>query len=464
MKKIRITEEQVLGELCRRSFYRFFLEFWDVLESETLVDNWHIQAICDELQEVAERVIRREPRENDIVINVPPGTSKSTIVTVMFPAWLWIRDASLRIISTSYSSALSINHAIKSRDLIKSDKYQKMFDLELKEDQAGKSHYKNTKGGERIATSTGGTVTGFHAHFIILDDPLNPKEAESDAERKTANDYIQSTLNTRKVDKNISVTILVMQRLHDDDPTAKMLEKKKVKHICLPAELGDGVKPVSWREYYTNGLLDPIRMGKDTLADMKRDLGSYGYAGQFMQQPSPASGGIWKKEWFNVVPNASFPERLESLGTDWDLAYTKNMDNSASAWVVAGLLGTDIYIQEVGWDWLEFPQLIHTMRAKQAPHFIEKKASGKSAKQTMDSEGINAIEVDATTDKIARARMASPTAEAGRVYIKESEYEKLLYDEKQGILKFPNAKNDDVADALSQSLIRLSNTFKFVIL
>ena len=461
---MQVLLDDVNRELCKKSFYDFFLEFWDVIESEKLVDNWHIKALCEELQEVAERVIRREAKEYDLVINIPPGTSKSTICTVMFPAWLWIRDPSLRIISSSYSASLSINHAIKSRDLILSDKYQRLFAIELKDDQAGKSHYKNKNNGERMATSTGGTVTGFHAHVIILDDPLNPKEAESEAERATANEYIQNTLTTRKVDKAITVTILVMQRLHDDDPSARLLKKDNVKHICLPAELSKDVQPLEWREKYKEGLLDPVRMNAGVLKELRDNLGSYGYAGQFMQIPAPEDGGIWQREWFIPVPDKDFPTDLEFYGTDWDLAYTKNDKNSASAYVVAGKVGHNIYIDRIDWRWLEFPELIKWMKNQPDPHYIERKASGKSAKQTLSADGINAIEVDALSDKIARARTASPTAEAGRVFVRESQLDKLLNDTRQGLLKFPNGEHDDLADAFAQSLKRLSTTFNpFVI-
>lgn len=456
------------AELCKRSFYYFFRHFWDVVESESLVDNWHIEYLCNELQYVAEGVFKREKKEYDLIINIAPGESKSSIATVFFPVWCWIRDAGIKTISSSYSASLSISHSVKSRDLIYSDRFKEYFpDVELKRDQTGKSEYKNTEHGERIATSTGGTITGKHGHFIIIDDPLNPKEAASDVELKNANDYIDQTLNSRKVDKAVSVTILIMQRLHEDDPTGHLIAKgKNVKHICLPGEISDKVSPIDLKDNYVNGLLDPIRLSKDVLDELKTDLGSYGYSGQIMQSPSPEGGGIWQ-QWFIPVTDKEFDEIIKdchSYGTDWDLAYTEKQTNSASAYGVSGRIGPNIYIDKVGYVFKEFPDLIQFMRELPAPHYIEGKASGKSAKQTLKKESINAIEVDVTGgDKIARARMATPTAESGRVYVRKSLLDFLYFDSKQGILKFPNASHDDVADVISQLIQRHSKTKKLQI-
>jgi len=458
---VNISKDSITAELCRRSFYRFFLEFWEVLESETLKPNWHIEYLCDELQQVAMRVVRREEKLHDLVINIPPGSTKSTIVSAMFNAWVWSNDPSTRFISSSYSGTLSTRDAIKTRDIIKSDKYQRFYSkVELKDDQSGKTHYKNTSGGERLSTSTGGTVTGFHGHFILLDDPLSPANAESDKERENTNDYIKKTLSSRKVDKKVSVTILVMQRLHQDDPSGIMIKKSKVKHICLPAEDCDGVRPIEKRSFYKDGLLDPERMSKPILESMKIDLGSYGYAGQMQQRPAPSEGGIWKKEWFNTIAREDLPIGIQSIACDWDLAYTKKDSNSASAYIKAGTLKNNIYIYGLGFDWLEFPELIRYMKLKGDTHYCEDKASGKSAMQTLKSEGINAIPVSVEGDKVARARLATPIAEAGRVFVVDDMIELLLNDSRQGILKFPNNSNDDLADVLSQSLIRLGNKKK----
>lgn len=458
---------QAKAELCKRDFFYFLQEFWSVIIPEDPVYNWHIEYLCKELQTLVEKVANREVKDYDLVINIPPGTSKSTIVTIMLPVWAWVIDSTIRNLTASYSSSLSTDHALKSRDIIRSDKFKDMFpDILIKQDQDNKTHYKNVKGGERYATSVTGTVTGFHAHLIIVDDPLNPKGASSEADRITANNFMDVTLSTRKVNKSVTPTILVMQRLHELDCTGNWLSKegKQFKHICLPGELSKDVKPIELRDRYINGLLDVTRLDKNVLDELKINLGSYGYAGQIMQIPTPEGGGIWQ-QWIKPVQDSEFPSSLTDIGTDWDLAYTEKETNSASAYVTAGLHDNKMYIDAIGFEWLEFPKLMNYMRIRTRPHYIEGKASGKSAKQVLTNQGIPAIEVQVTGgDKVARATMATPYAEAGMVYCRASLMNKLHNDSKQGILLFPNAEHDDLQDALVQSINRLLAQPKMIIM
>lgn len=460
MTKLTIPNiDSVNAELCKRSFYFFVQQFWDVIIPEEPVYNWHIKYLCDELQKAVELVKERKPKESDIIINIPPGTSKSTICTVMLPAWAWTIDNTLRTLTASYSASLSTDHAVKSRDIIRSEKYKRYFPhIELKKDQDNKTHYKINSGGERYATSVGGTVTGFHAHLIIVDDPLNPKEAASDVDRETANNFMDVTLSTRKVNKSVTPTILVMQRLHEKDCTGNWLSKKgkSIKHICLPGELSKNVKPAELKERYVDGLLDPIRLNKSDLNNLKIDLGSYGYSGQIGQTPTPEDGGIWQK-WIKPINKKDIPQ-LKNVGTDWDLAFTKEDKNSASAYISSGINNNNMYITDIGFDWLEFPALIPYMKQRNRPHYIEAKASGKSAKQTLSSMGIPAIEVKVEYgDKIARTRLATPYAEAGMIYCDEDILNQLYNDDKQGILVFPNGTHNDLNDALVQGILRHFN-------
>ncbi len=458
LQKAIPSHQEIKAELCRRSFYYFVQTFWSAVIPESPIWNWHMEYLCNELQIVAERVVRREAKLYDLVINVPPGTSKSTICTIMLPAWIWILDPTIKTMTASYSGGLSGDHSVKTRDIIKSSLFQLLFPhVQIRRDIDGKTHYQNTAGGERYATSVRGTATGKHAHLLIVDDPLDPRGADSDADRKTANDFMDKTLSTRKIDKSNTPTILVMQRLHRNDCTGNWLEKRtNIKHICLPAEISKNIQPPELVEYYVNGLLDNFRLNKEQLNDLKQSLGSYGYAGQMMQTPSPDDGGIWKK-WLIAIEDEDLDRlKLEKLGTDWDLAYTKNERNSASAFITAGKHGSNMYITDAGFEWLEFPKLIEFMQSQVAPHYIEAKASGKSAKQTLNNNGVAASEVSVTGgDKIARAVMASPYAESGMVYCRRSLLDMIYNDVRQGILQFPNNDADDLQDALVQAINRL---------
>lgn len=452
------TKSEINAELSKRSF-RYFLEyFWDTIIQEPFVPNWHIDYLCAELQSIGHNVRDRKPKEYDLVINIPPGTTKSTICTVMFPVWCWIIDPSLKFITGSYSSDLSTSHAVKSRDVIRSDKFLKCFpEIKLKPDKDNKTDYENNHTGSRVSTSVGGTSTGKHAHILIVDDPINPKKAASEVERDNANSWMDATLSTRKVDKEVSVTILIMQRLNEGDPTGHILSKpdKKVKHICLPGELSEDVKPIELREKYTEGLLDVKRLNRAVLSDLRTDLGSYGYAGQIMQRPSPEEGGILKKEWFDIVAYQDFLKQVST--PTWqmfiDSAYTEKTTNDPTAILTVCQANNNIYIKESRQLWMEFPNLISEIKNLAALNnaskiYIEPKASGKSIVQQLRRETVfNVMELDSPKDdKVSRLNACAPVIEGRRVILIKGSWNDGFINE---CVRFPNGLHDDQVDNLS---------------
>lgn len=454
------TKNEVKAELCRRSFYYFLTEFWDVVIPETPIFNWHIKYLCDELQTLNSFVVARKPKPYDLVINISPGSTKSTIVTQMYNAWVWTIDPSQRFITTSYSHYLSLAQSIKTRDIVTSDKYRAYFpNMQLKPDQSGKSDFWNTYGGQRFTTSTGGTLTGVHAHQIVIDDPINPKQAASDAERNSANSFVTSTLSSRKIDKEVTPTILIMQRLHEDDPTGILLSKnKKVKHINLPAEDNGKIKPPELSKMYVDGLMDPIRLSRSVLNEALIDLGSYGFAGQYMQEPAPESGGLIKKDWFPII---EWEQRFANLEWNFvaDTAYTTKEENDPSGYLAYARLDNDYIIRNAQTERLEFPEL-----CKALPSFvhqngynhrsiveIEPKASGKSLIQTLRREtNLNVKEgVPPSKDKVSRVKDTSPQMEAQRVKLIRGHWNKPFLEQ---LVTFPNAKHDEYVDCLTMML------------
>lgn len=420
--------------------------------------NWHLEYLCSELQAIGVNVKNRKPKEYDLVINIPPGTTKSTICTVMFPVWCWILDPSLKFITGSYSSDLSTSHAVKSRDIIRSDKFKNCFpEIKLKPDKDNKTDYENNYTGSRVATSVGGTATGKHAHLLIIDDPINPKKAASQVERDNANGWIDSTLSTRKVDKEVSVTILIMQRLHEIDCTGHILSKtnKRIKHICLPGELSNDIKPVELKEKYINGLLDERRLSKSVLNELRTDLGSFGYAGQIMQRPSPEEGGILKRGWFPIIDYQDFLKIVQA--PKWELwidsAYTEDSANDPTAIMVLCHHDNKIYIKDSRQLWMEFPDLIREIKNLAALNNsgkiqIEPKASGISiAQQLMRETTFSVIKNDPPKDsKVTRIYAASPIVESGRVVLIRGAWNESLISE---CVNFPNGLHDDQVDNLS---------------
>lgn len=461
---INLNPNEALAELCKRSFYRFVQEFWETIIPETPVWNWHIKYLCDELQYLNSFVMKREPKPYDLIINVPPGSTKSTIITQMYNAWVWTVDPSQRFIASSYAHALSLSHSIKTRDIVISDKYLKLFpEVALKHDQQGKSDFRNVFGGQRYTTSTGGTVTGMHAHQILVDDPINPQQAASEAERASANNFVTSTLSSRKIDKQMTPMILVMQRLHELDPTGTMLSKKKnkIKHICLPAEIKEGVtvKPEELIENYVDGLLDPIRINREVIAEAKVDLGSYGYSGQYDQNPAPSEGGIFKKGWFGIID-----WQPEFGGLKWDFvadtAYTEDEANDPSGYFSYTKHNNNYYIRNAELVYKEFPELCKALPAfvhmngynpNKSIIEVEPKASGKSLVQALKrNTNLNIKEgLVPSKDKVARANDAAPTVEAGRVFLIRGAWNQDFIDH---VCTFPNAAHDEWVDCISMMI------------
>lgn len=451
---------QIEREACKGSLFEFVRSFWSVIIPEEPVFNWHIQYLCEELEKLAVCIVNRERKPYDLIINIPPGTTKSTIVTIMFPAWLWTQDPTIRIITNSYSNDLSIEHATKSRDIITSDKYKRLFpEVALRRDKSGKENYENTKTGARYTTSTGGTITGKHAHVILNDDPLNPAQAYSEVMRNTANEHTK-TLASRKVNKKNTPTITVMQRLHEKDVTGYILSKKSdaIRHICLPAEACKDVKPAEIRERYIDGLLDPIRLDREVLEEAKVDLGSRAYSGQYDQNPVADGGNIVKKDWFGSITRAEF-ERLrqyEPIHFWADTAYTEKKEDDPTGIAAACKVGNKIYILMAKKVRLKFPDLCRFLPrfcqengyTSESTLRIEPKANGLSVvDQLQESTGLNITKTPTPTDsKTVRLHAASPTIEGGRVVVVEDYFTEEFIEE---ICGFPAKTHDEYVDLIS---------------
>jgi len=217
-------------KLCELSFYEFFKQAWHVVEpSIELSTNWHHKYLCDILQKEAERIIANKPKTKDIVINIPFRSTKSLLVTVMFPVWAWIKNPKFRFITASYSAELSIEHATRSRDVINSewfkDRWGEVF--HIKKDQNLKARYENNFLGVRRATSVGGTVTGQGGDFLLVDDPVSPQHAASEVERENANEWYRTTFYSRLNNPLTGIRIVIMQRIHDNDLSGFLLSGGK---------------------------------------------------------------------------------------------------------------------------------------------------------------------------------------------------------------------------------------------
>lgn len=495
------TPEAVRAEACRRSLFTFIQEFWDVIIDEKPVFNWHIPYICGLYEDVLWRVMARQRKTHDLIINIPPGTTKTTVLSIMAPAWSWIArmpvglypiadrlaaakapegtdprpsGANLRFISGSYASDIALKMSSSSRDVIASDRYRRYFpEICLRDDTSAKSDYANTLKGSRFTTSIKSRVMGVHGHVIIYDDPIDPEQALSDIERLRANEAIDN-VRTRAVDKRLTPLIVVQQRLHEDDTTAHLLRTaKSVMHVRLPATDEYEIYPPELKRYYDDacGLLDPIRIDDAVITDNKRILGAYKYAGQFGQDPRPREGGMFPREKFEIVDAA--PEGgVEVRG--WDLAASKkdrsNSKQAATAGVKikiigarivkGGLAGGTIYVLHDFNMFGEGDKVRKSMRAvatQDGPGCIQDLPqdpgqAGKSQVKDLvaNLQGFPVRYSLESGDKVLRADPIASQCQAGNIKLVRGAWNQDFIDE---ISMFPNGRKDRT-DALVRAYNR----------
>ena len=465
------------------SLYKFLQIFWNEVSTDKFKENWHVEKLCQELEILAERVGDNKPKEYDLIINIPPGTTKTIICSIMFPAWCWTKWPQLRFICASYSASLSLESAEKSRDLIRSDKFKGLYpELSIKEDKDTKGNFRVVKqvqvhagrvprtqlGGNRYSTSVGGTLTGFHAHILIIDDPLNPEQAASEKELENCNHWMEQTLPTRKTDKEVSATVLVMQRLHQDDPTGRLLEKKgkKIRHICLPGQIRDYkefVQPPEMAAFYINNLLDPARLHWDILIEMEADLGQYGFAGQVGQNPAPPGGGMFKVDFISTIDRIPGHAKVIRTVRYWDKAGTQGGGAYTVGVKMSSLTNGHFVIEDVkrgqwGTDKRE-SIILSTAEADgvDVRVFIEQEpgSGGKeSAQSTVRNLAGYIIKADRPTgDKIFRADPFSVQVNNGNVMLMRGEWNKAFVDE---LRMFPFGTYKDQVDGGSGAFSMLT--------
>lgn len=465
------SESKLIASITRESYYEFVKEFWDVVVPEKPVWNWHIELICNEIQEVMERVFRGEKKQYDLVINVCPGSTKSTIASVMLLPWCWARMPTLRSLNGSHTHSLVLEFSRKSRDVVNSEKYAECFPMiKLRKDQNMKGHFANTYGGGRMScTVAGKSPLGFHAHVHVVDDPIDPKKALSEVEIETANVWMIETLSTRKVEKSVTPLILIMQRLAQNDPSGYQTEhrRKRIKYFCVPAELTDKLEPPELKKYYKEGLMDPVRVSHEVLEE-EREKGDFFYSGQFLQDPIPVGGGMFKTDSIKIADQAPDDVYFRHIVRCWDNAGSpkgKSYDRRRKYTV-----GAKMGLHKDGTYWI-----LDIKRDRYATHIREKlkrdiaEADGLHVEVVQEQEGGSGGQESAENtirtlagytvivdnpkgDKTLRADPLSTQVNVGNVYMVKAPWNKVLIEE---LKHFPFSTYKDQVDALSAAFARL---------
>ena len=475
LKQLRIDAVKI-GLKCYESFYFFFITFWPEMSGDKYIDAPHIKYICDVIQEKAMKVINREVSMETLIINVPPGSSKSTIATIAFPMWVWLRAPWLASTNVSYSDTLSARHAKKARAITDSKKWNILFTDIFKEVHGkafeittqNKKAIENNFKGERFNTSVGGTITGMHADFIIKDDMQNPKTAKSDTEREAANEWDEETLTSRHKNEMCYLDIIIAQRLHESDLTGYTLNKDiSITQLCLPSEVNNASKvlPPEAIDIYTDGILDPNRRPKFVLDALKAKSGSASYTCQYLQTP------------FNLDEQDITPkmfEIIESLNVNvtWDIwidgAYTEKTENDPTGIDVIARVGNDIVVRESFDKHLALPKLVAFVQELATKDyfnplksriFIEPKASGYSLYQYLinDTEfncvligQDNKVEAKLIQEgKTSRHNMIIPKAQSHRIKLFKGKWNDDFIVQLSG---FPRAAYDEHVDTMGYAV------------
>ena len=472
-----LLADRLAGDLAS-----FVKKAWTIIHpSRPLVWSWHYDLLCEYLTLVHQRKIKR------LIINVPPRTAKSTIVTIFFPCWVWASDPSQNFLTASYSLDLSTEHSVMRRNLLQSGWYRRMWGdkFRLAGDRNQVAQFMNDRRGQMIATSIGATTLGRGCDVAILDDPVSPDQALSDAERNTANNWIDATLRSRLNDPAGGAIVLVMQRLHELDPTGYLLEQEPGvwTHVRIPLEAEEDETwtfPISGKiiQRLKGGILTPERFLSATVEQLRgRRLT---WAGQYQQSPAPLGGNLIKRSevryYGGIDPRTGQPD--ETLPTSFDMKIISVdaafKDLATSDYVAIGVIGVKgrkRFVLNVVNKHLDAFATEAEIRRQREVHrpisavIVEDKANGPAVVQRLKLNVPGVVGINPQGGKVARMFAAAPEWQAGDWYVDRN----AAWTEPfiQQITMFPSAAHDDMADMMTQAaawlLQRVVNTVSFSI-
>lgn len=434
----------------------FFEQAWPIIEpAHPLLPSWHIDLILEYLAAVDMGQIKR------LIINIPPRSLKSSLVTIAWPAWSWTGKPWLRWLFCSYSAALSVKHSVDRRRIIESPWYRKSWGdiTRMEDDQNQKAVYQNTQRGIMISTSVGGSITGMGGDRIVIDDLINPLEAESKVVREASIDFYQKTLSTRLDDKKTGVIVAVEQRTHHQDLTGTVLKETGWTHLRIPAEAPatEIVRfPMSDRTQVRaiGEVICPAREDVAVLEQQKIVMGSRAYAAQYQQDPIAEDSAYFNPAWWQYYRMLPISDIIRHWS--WDTAMEDGEQNDETAGILFAHLAHGTFVERVVRGRWQTPEAKRTILNEFSAYpanalLIEDSPAGKAIIQSLQRDtGLPIIGVPAVKDKIFRASLCAPFVESRRVFLKEGE--SWLAGFVEQLTGFPNLPHDDVVDAFTQGM------------
>ncbi len=461
------TEDRTLQGLLRNDFRAFIHKVFTTLcPGQDYERSWHIEAIAHQLERVRRGEITR------LIINMPPRSLKSITSSVALPAFVLGLDPTRRIICVSYSAELAKKHSNDFRAVVESPWYRALFPGTRIGQKDSEVEIETTARGFRLATSVGGTLTGRGGQIIIIDDPLKPDDAYSEAKRNAANEWYKNTLLSRLDDKRTGAIVIVMQRVHMDDLTGfvrSLSDEWEVLNLPAIAEVDEDI-PISAMESYprkAGEALSPLREPLPVLENLKLQLGSDAFSAQYQQMPVPPGGAMIKRNWIVRYDELPITHERFLILQSWDTANKGGPESDFSVcttWFVTR--ARRWYLIDVWRKRVDYPKLKAAVQTLAARHkarrvLVEDAGSGTFLFQELRGEVDGIVAVKPERDTISRMAVASAKFESGLVFLPERA--PWLADFEAELFAFPGSQHDDQCDSVSQALLEDNCAFPMVI-
>jgi len=402
---------------------------------------------------------------NRLIINVPPGHAKSTLL-IYFIAWALAQYPDSNFIYVSYSAHLAEKHTATIKEIIEMPLYRRLFGVELRKDSQAKGNFKTTAGGSIKAFGSSGSITGQDGGLpnldrfsgaVIMDDMHKPDDVFSDTIRQGVIDNYSNTIKPRPRGPNVPL-IFIGQRLHEDD---------------LAQYLIDGRDGYDWRKVILKSIdeagnaLCP-NINSLQMLRIEQETNPYVFSSQYQQTPSPAGGGIFKPEWFHIIDEE--PRIIETFLTIDTAESAKEWADatSFSFWGIYKINHKGIDTDQYALHWLMAQELriepkdleseffsfyAQCMRYKVKPKCvaIEKKSTGVTLASTLKSvQGLRTIDIERTKasgSKTARYfEMQKYIASRHISLPAEAKHTKTVLEHMRKITANDTHKNDDLCD------------------
>lgn len=423
----------------------------------------YLVRICDELDRVTVGEIDR------LMVFMPPRHGKSTCITERYNVYMHDMVKGYRTVTAAYNRKLACRFSRTSKDLAKKIGIHRGKDLEEEWDVRG--------GGGHHAVGIGTGITGFGADLFVIDDPIKDQlEANSVTYRERAKDWFDKVAATRLEPGGRMVIILT--RWHEDDLAGWLLRERSAEWganiIKFPAiALEDDALGRKRGE-----ALCPQRYDIKSLERVKRNTSESTWWSLYQQEPRPAGGAVYLREWWSEQRGTRYDSQDVSLANQcigrylsWDTAFKDNPEADYTACAVYEMLPDyRVVLREVFTAHLKYPELVDTIETYSArwnyDHklrgiIVEDKASGISALQDLEDsapewlrELLIGYKVDA--GKVERAQEAATRCRNGSVLFPHPhELLRWLADFETEIFSFPSSRRKDRTDAVSQGILYL---------